>query len=88
MRQRYPLLCERFLDGYTAAQVARGHMMSAETLRIELDIELYAAKRDPLTECGPGKAVVAMAGRAVEKVRLSGALQWLFKQCRWTTFST
>jgi hypothetical protein len=64
MRQRYPLLCERFLDGYTAAQVARGHGMSAEKLRIELDIELYSARRDPLTKSGPGKAVITMAVKA------------------------
>jgi hypothetical protein len=61
LRQRYPLLCERFLDGYTAAQVARGHKMSAEKLRIELDIELYSARRDPMTNSGPGRALIAMA---------------------------
>jgi hypothetical protein len=70
MRQRYPLLCERFLDGYTAAQVARGHMMSAETLRIELDIELYSARQDPLTETGPGRVVIKMAEAATAR-RLS-----------------
>lgn len=61
LRQRYPLLCERFLDGYTAAQVARGHGMSAEKLRIELDIELYAARRDPMTNSGAGKVLITMA---------------------------
>jgi hypothetical protein len=61
MRQRYPLLCERFLDGYTEAQVARGHHMSSEKCRIELDIELYSAKRDPLTQSGPGHSVLVLA---------------------------
>lgn len=61
LRKRYPLLCERFLDGYTATQVARGHGMSAETFRIEVDIELYSARRDPMTKSGPGRSLITMA---------------------------
>jgi hypothetical protein len=67
LRKRYPLLCERFLDGYTEAQVARGHDMSPATLRIELDIELYSARRDDMTAYGPGKTVLTMASRCYQK---------------------
>lgn len=67
LRKRYPLLCERFLDGYTEAQVARGHDMSSAKLRIELDIELYSARRDDITAYGPGKTVLTMADRYYQK---------------------
>jgi hypothetical protein len=64
LRQRYPLLCERFLDGYTEAQVARGHGMSMATFRTELAIELYSAKRDEMTTHGPGRMIITMADTA------------------------
>lgn len=67
LRKRYPLLCERFLDGYTEAQVARGHDMSPAMIRIELDIELYSARRDDITAYGPGKTVLTMADRSRQR---------------------
>lgn len=64
LRKKYPLLCERFLDGYTEAQVARGHGMSMAKLRIELDIEMYSARRDDITAYGLGRSLIAMADTA------------------------
>ncbi len=61
LRKDYPLLCARFLDGYSEAQVARGQMWPAAKLRVELDIELYSFKRDKRSRFGTGKAVLAMA---------------------------
>jgi hypothetical protein len=66
MRESYPLLSERFLDGYSDEQVARGHMLSVAQLRIEFDIELYSLRRDVRSFKGPGHVMLVMADRRNE----------------------
>jgi hypothetical protein len=61
LRESYPLLCERFLDGYSDDQVARGHMLSMAKLRIEFDIELYSLRLDERSRKGPGHVLLVMA---------------------------
>jgi hypothetical protein len=61
LRRNYPLLCERFLDGYTLHQVASGHRLSSRDMQTEIDIEVYAAKRDPMCSDGLGKLLIKNA---------------------------
>ena len=64
LRKRYPILCARFLDGYTVAQVARSYGWSPKALCIESDIELYEARRDELCARDLGHQLIAMADDA------------------------
>ena len=62
-RERYPLLCERFLDGYTEAQVARGHRTSVTAIRARIGAESARAALDPQLKSGLGRALVTGARR-------------------------
>jgi hypothetical protein len=60
LRSKYPLLCERFLDGYSESQVARGHGATVARIRQMVAVELYNAQLDPHTKSGLGHALVTM----------------------------
>lgn len=61
LRQRYPLLCERFLDGYSEVQVARGQKVTVLEIRIRIGRELRKARLDPMTKSGAGRCLVSMS---------------------------
>lgn len=61
LRSRYPLLCQRFLDGYTVEQCARAERVSVAEAGIRIARELRRAERDPLTQAGLGRALITMS---------------------------
>jgi hypothetical protein len=57
-RERYPLLCARFLDGYTEAQCARWRRVSLAGVRALINSEHQRAVADPMLRSGLGRALV------------------------------
>lgn len=64
LRRNYPLLCQRFIDGYSLHQVASGHGLSSRDMQTEIDIEVYAAKRDRMCCSGLGQLLITHADTA------------------------
>ena len=62
LRLSYPLLCARFLDGYTEQQCARGEKTTVPGVRVMIARELRRAAMDPSTKSGPGHALITMSG--------------------------
>lgn len=61
LRELYPLLCARYLDGYTEQQCARGQGTTVPEVRVRIARELRRATMDPSTKAGPGHALVTMS---------------------------